>query len=223
MDNDNITNYRDYLNQALPEVENMTELALVSANHFKFLYSRIDPTHFAELVALKNGEWYKSLTPPMSENGTFRFDILKEFVENVYYDRIEPFVKSEPIPDEMYKNGITYLVGQNLESNIDAPGEEYLIMFTVSWNPRCDEFLHVMEDLANNEFKDVPGFNFVTIDSSLNWIPNRFKLHDMPTIYFVRDDYKPMRYIKEKSKEGIMKFLSDYSKLYQSKGETTDL
>ena len=219
----NLTLYRDYLTQSLPNVGNMTELCLLSETDFKFLYSMLDPHHYVELVAFKNGKWYKSLTNVMTSDNEFRPEVLEQFVQDVYYNHITPFVRSQPLPEEEYKDGIMQVVGSNIDTKLDQPGQEYLIMFYVDWNPRCDQFREIMKQLAKNELSEVPDFQLVEMEASENWIPNRFKNFEMPTIYFVRDDYKPMRYIEHHSKRKVLEFLENYSVLYQKKLADGDL
>lgn len=151
---------------------------------------------------------------------SFKPDVFESFATAVFNNETEPFVMSQPVPAQKYKNGIMQLVGSNFEAELARPGHEFFIMFSVTWNPRCRKFRAEMETLANSVFKDVDYIHFVEIDESENYIPQRFVVGEMPTLYFVKENYKPMVYKQNKTAEQVTKFIERYSNYYKKTAKT---
>ena len=214
--NSTIAFYRDQLNSLYDDLHLYTFLAIASSDHWKFLPYKLDTQHPVELAILKDQQWYKASDKVMDTNNIFNHDVVVEFVHDVYYNRTLPFVLSEQIPKKPFKNGVMHLVGKNFEEEITKEGQDFFIMFFTTWNPNCAKFRIIMQDLANNEFKDVKNFHFVQMDESKNFVPTKFKVGELPSLYLYKQDYKPMVYLEAKTKEQVLSFIERYSNVYKA-------
>lgn len=143
--------------------------------------------------------------------------MFEDFVYDVYYDRIEPFVKSEPLPAESHQNGIITLVGRNIDEIVNQPGHEYFIMFYADWNPRCKKMRLELEELANGYFKDqdFPNIHFAQMDINRNYVPKRFAVQELPTAYFVKESVQKKPMIYKKTLGSVQEFIEKYSDVYE--------
>lgn len=240
--NTTVVYLRNELSKLAEKLKPYTSIAIASEAYWRFMSFRFDTQNPAELVALKAGQWYKcqddvlsfSLSSPFpsqeeraaslnTESPTyyplFNPDTFEKFVKDVYFNRTEPFVRSLPIPAERHKKGILQLVGKNFQEELSRPGHEFFIMFYAPWNPRCKQFRKVMENLANGVFKDVDYIHFAELDSSENYVPEKFVIGALPTIYFVKENYKPMIYKEKKTEEQVENFIERYSNYYKKESK----
>mmetsp|Transcript_25431 Transcript_25431/g.22593 ORF Transcript_25431/g.22593 Transcript_25431/m.22593 type:complete len:231 (+) Transcript_25431:164-856(+) len=134
-DDANIAYYRTEVEKLNEKLHLYSHLAIVSEEDWKFIPNLLDTSKSIELVASKNNKWYKSLHPVVTPQNTFDPQVFEEFVYDVYYDRISPFVKSEATPQKNMTNGILTLVGSNMDKFVTQPGHESIVMLYVNWNP----------------------------------------------------------------------------------------
>jgi hypothetical protein len=73
-----------------------------------------------------------------------------------------------------------------------------------------------MESLANGIFKEIENFHFVQMGIDQNYVPTKFQVGALPTIYFVKQTYKPMIYVEKQTEENILDFLGRYSDVYKA-------
>jgi thiol-disulfide isomerase/thioredoxin len=141
--------------------------------------------------------------------------VFENFVYDVYYNRIEPFVKSEPLPTEPHQNGLITLVGRNIDEIVNQPGHEYFIMFYADWNPRCKKMRLELEELANGHFKGT-NIHFAQMDINRNYVPKRFAVQELPTTYFVKESVQKKPMIYKKTLGSVQEFIEKYSDVYNS-------
>ena len=220
--NSTIANYRSELNKLVDKLNPYSHIAITSQDEWKFLSYKLDTKHPVEAAALKDQQWYKSLDKVILSDLSFIPEVFEKFAEDVFLNKTIPFVRSQPIPDQKFKNGVMQLVGVDFEQELKRPGQEFFIMFTVTWNPQCRKIRKVIENLANGVFKNVDYIHFVEIDSSENYIPVRFIVGEMPTLYFVKENYKPMIYKEKKTEEQITNFIERYSNYYKKNKSVID-
>ena len=211
-----IAYYRTEMEKLNDKLHLYTDLAIVSEDDWRFTTNMLDLSKSVELIAVKNLKWYKSLQPVVTPQNTFDPVVFEEFVYDVYYDRIDPFVKSEPVPENNYTNGILNLVGKNIDKFVTQPGHESIVMLYVTWNPRCKQFRKELEKLANGVLKNVPNFHIVQMDTAKNYVPSRFPLDEMPTVYFIKDGVhkRPMKYAGKRTAGKMLNFIEQYSDIY---------
>ena len=213
--NSTLVYYRTELNKLADQLSPLTHIAIASQAEWKFLPYKLDTKHPVELASLKDQQWHKWLSKVIGSDLSFKPEVFVNFTQDVYHNRTVPFVMSQPVPAQKFKNGIMQLVGSNFEAELARPGHEFFIMFSVTWNPRCHKFRKEMEKLANTVFKDVDYIHFAEIDESENYIPEKFVVGEMPTLYFVKENYKPMIYKQNKTAEQVTRFIERYSNYYK--------
>ncbi|CAI2364917.1 unnamed protein product [Moneuplotes crassus] len=217
-ENKAVSFYRTHLSGIYEDLKNKTQFAVSSEDEWRHLNYLLDTSREVELVARKNQQWYKSLAPVSSSLDPFNFTLVKEFIDDVYYDRIEPFVRSQEPFVKNNTNGIINLVGRNFNEFTNQTGHEFIIMFYVPWNPRCAKFRTELEALANGPLKEIENFHVVQMEADKNYVPPLYQVGEMPTIYFLKDQVKhrPMIYKSGYSRKQMIGFLELYSDLYQA-------
>eukprot|EP00731_Ephydatia_muelleri_P016571 Em0009g995a len=115
--------------------------------------------------------------------GTFSPENLKAFVEKFLKGELEPFIKSEPVP-ENNDGPLTVVVGKNFDSIVNDPTQDVLIEFYAPWCGHCKSLAPKYEELAQ-KLKDDPNIVIAKSDATANDYPPQFQVQGFPTIFWV--------------------------------------
>lgn len=123
----------------------------------------------------------------------FRSENLEKFLKDLKGNRLEPFLKSEPIPDDN-SGPVKVAVAKNFDELVTNSGRDTLIEFYAPWCGHCKKLAPVYDELGEalkNENVDI-----VKMDATSNDVPSPYDVRGFPTLYWSPRNKKssPVRY-----------------------------
>jgi len=113
-----------------------------------------------------------------------KFDVanLEKFVVEFKEDKLKPFIKSEPIP-ENNDGPVKVVVGETFDEIVNDPTKDVLVEFYAPWCGHCKtlepKFNELGEKLAG--VKDVV---IAKVDATANGVPPPYDVQGFPTLYW---------------------------------------
>jgi len=136
--------------------------------------------------------------------GPFSVPKVTNFLEDYSAGKLQPYMKSEPIPDG--KDGhVTKVVALNFEEIVMDKTKDVLIEFYAPWCGHCKQLKPEYEKLAENMAADSDSVVIAAIDATANKIPSQFKVTGFPTIFWVpkNDKDSPKIYDGPRTSDGM--------------------
>jgi len=155
------------------------------------------------------------------KNQKFPFDIEKEinpetigsFVGEFVAGKIEPSLKSEPIP-ETQEGSVTVVVGKNYEEVVLDDSKDVLIEFYAPWCGHCKALAPEYEDLAalyaNSEWKD--KVVIAKVDATANDVPDEIRGFPTIKLYPAGSKGEPVTYNGSRTVEDLINFVKENGK-----------
>jgi len=133
----------------------------------------------------KSGEKYFMADEFSPEN-------LKKFADDVIAGNLEPFVKSEPIPDDN-DGPVKVVVAKNFKEIVDQ-NKDVLIEFYAPWCGHCKKLAPIFDELGEKMKHE--NVVIAKMDATANDVPPTFGVTGFPTLYWVPKGKKssPVRY-----------------------------
>lgn len=203
----------------------------------KINFATIDAKAFgahAGNLNLKTDKFPSFAIQEIAKNQKFPFDQEKEithdsiakFVDEFASGKIEPSIKSEPIP-ETQEGPVTVVVAKNYEDIVLDDSKDVLIEFYAPWCGHCKALAPKYEELgslyAESEFKD--KVVIAKVDATLNDVPD--EIQGFPTIklYPAGDKSNPVDYTGSRTIEDLITFVKEngkYKAVVSPKEEATE-
>jgi protein disulfide isomerase family A protein 3 len=159
-------------------------------------------------------------------NAEFSIENLKKFVEDLLGDKLESYMKSEPVPER--QDNVKVVVGRNYKQLIEDADKDVLIEFYAPWCGHCKKLTPIYEELADKlEDEEVI---IAKMDATANDVPPKFEVKGFPTLYWIPkgrkgvpepyrggrelDDF--VKFIAKESSDGLKGFTRDGKKKKKS-------
>lgn len=142
-------------------------------------------------------------------SGEFSIEALLAFSKDLLEAKLEPFIKSEAVP-ENNDGPVKVAVGKNFKELVTDSGRDALIEFYAPWCGHCQKLAPVWEELGD-KLKNEP-VDIVKIDATANdWPKSQYDVSGFPTIYwkFADNTKKPVRYNGGRALEDFIKYVSE--------------
>lgn len=228
--------YSDYMSSGKPlayifaeSAEERKELsnelkAVAEAHRGAINFATIDAKQFgahAGNLNLKADQFPAFAIQDTAKNQKFPFDQekkltekdIKEFVDDFVAGKIEPSIKSEPIPEEN-DGPVKVVVAKTYEQIVLDEDKDVLIEFYAPWCGHCKALAPKYEELgslyAASEFKD--KIVIAKVDATSNDVPD--EIQGFPTIklYPAGDKKNPVTYSGSRTIEDIIDFVAENGK-----------
>ena len=190
----------------------------------KINFATIDATAFGAHAAnlnLKTDKFPSFAIQEIQKNQKFPFDqekeltpeVITKFVDDFADGKIEPSIKSEPIP-ETQEGDVKVVVAYNYKDVVLDNDKDVLIEFYAPWCGHCKALAPKYDDLAsqyaNSEFKD--KITIAKVDATANDVPD--EIQGFPTIklYPAGGKEEPVTYSGSRSVEDLIKFIKENGK-----------
>ncbi|KAK6624935.1 hypothetical protein RUM44_011799 [Polyplax serrata] len=140
----------------------------------------------------------------------FSSENLEKFLKDLKGNRLEPFLKSEPIPDDN-SGPVKVAVAKNFDELVTNSGRDTLIEFYAPWCGHCKKLAPVYDELGEalkNENVDI-----VKMDATSNDVPSPYDVRGFPTLYWSPRNKKssPVRYEGGRELQDFIKYIAKHS------------
>ncbi|OIW35139.1 protein disulfide-isomerase precursor [Coniochaeta ligniaria NRRL 30616] len=160
---------------------------------------------------------------PFDQDKEITADAIKVFVEEFVSGKMEPSVKSEPIP-ETQEGPVITVVAKNYNDVVLDDTKDVLIEFYAPWCGHCKALAPKYEDLASlynkSEFKD--KVVIAKVDATANDVPD--EIQGFPTIklYPAGAKDEAVTYQGSRTVEDLIKFIAENGKYKASVSEEAE-
>ncbi|RZC35474.1 Thioredoxin domain containing protein [Asbolus verrucosus] len=140
----------------------------------------------------------------------FSVEALEKFVKNFLEGTLEPYLKSEPIP-EINDGPVIIAVAKSFDELVVNNDKDTLVEFYAPWCGHCKRLTPVYEQLAQ-KLKD-EDVVVVKMDATANEIPTNYSISSYPSIYWVPKNSKnnPVLYEGERKLEDFIKYVAKHA------------
>lgn len=150
----------------------------------------------------------KNLKYSMKE--AFSVENLRDFAQKLYDGELEPYIKSEAIP-ESNDAPVKVAVGKNFDEVVMNNNKDTLIEFYAPWCGHCKKLTPVYEELAEKlQNEDVA---IVKMDATANDVPPAFNVRGFPTLFWLPKDSKdkPVSYNEGREVNDFIKYIAKHA------------
>lgn len=150
---------------------------------------------------------------PFDQEKELTADNIAKFLKDFVAGKIEPSIKSEPIP-ESQDGPVTIVVAKNYDDVVLDDKKDVLVEFYAPWCGHCKALAPKYDDLgtqyANSEFKD--KVVIAKVDATANDVPD--EIQGFPTIklFPAGDKKNPVTYEGARTVEDLVKFIEEKGK-----------
>jgi len=162
---------------------------------------------------VKDGGFYifKGKERFVGEPTEFSVDNIRAVAQAFVDGKLEPYIKSEPIPTET--STVQHVVGKNFQKEVMESDKNVFIKFYAPWCGHCKALAPKYEELAE-KMKKYDNFKIVEVDATANEFPDIFTVHGYPTLYLLKADDKahPVQYSGAREVKDMKSWLKDQVK-----------
>ncbi|PSK41153.1 protein disulfide-isomerase domain [Candidozyma pseudohaemuli] len=140
------------------------------------------------LFAIQDNSNSRKYGIDQTENPNPSTDDIKKFVEDFLAGKVEPIIKSEPLPseEEVASQAVVKLVSHNYEDILKDNSKDVFVKYYAPWCGHCKKLAPIWEELADiygskNEDSDVV---IAHIDHTLNDVDTPIPIEGYPTLLF---------------------------------------
>lgn len=133
----------------------------------------------------------------------------KKFLDDLVADKLESYMKSEPLPENDDTPTKT-VVGKNFKEIVNQD-KDVLIEFYAPWCGHCKKLTPIWDELGEKLAKE--NVVIAKMDATANDVPSIFTVTGFPTIYWVPKDKKtaPVVYQGGRELDDFMKYIAKES------------
>jgi len=144
---------------------------------------------------------------------TLSVESLKTFLADFNDGKLEPFLKSEPIP-ESQDGPVTVLVGKNFEQIVMDPSKDVLVKFYAPWCGHCKSLAPIFEDLGKNT-ADIEDLVIAKFDATVNEVDG-VEIQGYPTLkFYPKDNKNGVNYEGGRELKDFEKYFAENSSAYK--------
>ncbi|XP_018325556.1 protein disulfide-isomerase A3 [Agrilus planipennis] len=140
----------------------------------------------------------------------FSIETLELFAKSVLDGTLEPYLKSEPIP-ETNDDPVKIAVAKNFDEVVTNNDKDVLVEFYAPWCGHCKKLAPTLDELGKKlENEDV---EIVKMDATANDVPADYEVRGFPTLYWVPKNNKqsPVRYEGGRELDDFVNYIAKHA------------
>merc|ERR1712141_845131 len=117
---------------------------------------------------------------------------LKEFLTQMQAGSLEPYLKSEAVPDNS-ANAVKVAVAKNFDELVTKSEKDVLVEFYAPWCGHCKKLTPIYDELGEKMAEE--DVEIVKMDATANDVPPAYDVKGFPTLYWLpKNTKKPVAY-----------------------------
>jgi len=139
----------------------------------------------------------------------FSMPALTDFLTQLEAGNLEPYLKSEPLPDND-ANKVKVAVAKNFEELVTNSEKDVLVEFYAPWCGHCKKLTPIYDELGEKmEAEDV---EIVKMDATANDVPPAYDVKGFPTLYWLPKKSKtPKSYNGGRELDDFIKYIAEHA------------
>ncbi|XP_015599675.1 protein disulfide-isomerase A3 [Cephus cinctus] len=140
----------------------------------------------------------------------FSMQSFEAFLKDLESGALEPYLKSEPIPDDNSGN-VKIAVAKNFDDVVTNNNKDTLIEFYAPWCGHCKKLAPIYDELGDKLADE--DVEIVKFDASNNDVPAPYEVQGFPTIFWAPKNAKdsPIKYEGGRELEDFIKYIAKHS------------
>lgn len=139
----------------------------------------------------------------------FSLETFEKFMKDLQADALEPYQKSEPIPEQT--GNVKIAVAKNFDEIVTNNGKDTLVEFYAPWCGHCKKLEPIYEELAEKLAKEEVAI--VKMDATANDVPFPYEVRGYPSLYWAPKNAKdsPQKYEGGRKLEEFIEYIAKHS------------
>ncbi|KZC12816.1 PREDICTED: protein disulfide-isomerase A3 [Dufourea novaeangliae] len=140
----------------------------------------------------------------------FSVETFETFLKDLEADALEPYLKSEPIPEDN-SGPVKVGVARNFDEVVTNNGKDTLIEFYAPWCGHCKKLAPVFDELGEKLANE--DVEIVKFDATTNDVPSPYEVRGFPTLYWAPKDAKdkPVKYEGGRLIDDFIKYIAKHA------------
>ncbi|XP_076636047.1 disulfide-isomerase A3 [Colletes latitarsis] len=140
----------------------------------------------------------------------FTIDAFEAFLKDLEEDVLEPYMKSEPIPEDNAGN-VKVAVAQNFDEVVTNNNKDTLVEFYAPWCGHCKKLSPVFDELGDKLANE--DVEIVKFDATANDVPAPYEVKGFPTLFWAPKDSKdkPVKYEGGRQLDDFIKYIAKHA------------
>ena len=140
----------------------------------------------------------------------FTVDAFEAFLKDLESGALEPYLKSEPIPDDNTGN-VKVAVARNFDEVVTNNDKDTLIEFYAPWCGHCKQLAPVFDELGEKLVDE--DVEIVKFDATANDVPAPYEVAGFPTLFWAPKDSKnsPVKYEGGRALDDFIKYIAKHA------------
>jgi len=139
----------------------------------------------------------------------FSVDTFTAFMTKLQAGELEPYLKSEPVPDNS-ANNVKVAVGKNFDELVTNNKKDVLVEFYAPWCGHCKKLTPVYEELGEKMAGE--DVEIVKMDATANDVPPQFNVRGFPTLFWLPKSSKtPKSYEGGRELDDFVKYIAEHA------------
>ncbi|KAK1136361.1 hypothetical protein K0M31_000922 [Melipona bicolor] len=140
----------------------------------------------------------------------FSVDIFEAFLKDLEADALEPYLKSEPVPEDNTGN-VKVAVARNFDEVVTNNDKDTLIEFYAPWCGHCKKLAPIYDELGEKLVDE--DIEIVKFDATANDVPAPYEVRGFPTLYWAPKNSKnsPVKYEGGRELDDFIKYIAKHA------------